>query len=40
MMRAELIYTCEECGAEFVRKNRPAAPVLCKRCRDRAWDRK
>ena len=36
-MRAELIYTCEECGAEFARKNRPAAPILCKRCRYRAW---
>lgn len=24
-MRAELIYTCEECGAEFARKNRPAS---------------
>ncbi len=30
MMRAELIYTCEECGAEFARKYRPAAPILCK----------
>lgn len=39
-MRAELIYTCEECGAEFARKNRPAAPILCKRCRDRAWERR
>lgn len=37
MMRAELIYTCEECGAEFARKNRPAAPILCKRRRYRAW---
>ena len=25
-----LIYTCEECGAEFARKYRPAAPILCK----------
>ena len=37
-MKIELIYTCEECGAEFARKNHPAAPILCKRCRHRVWE--
>lgn len=30
MMRAELIYTCEECGAELRRKIAPAAPTCAR----------